>query len=53
VWFVMRDHLEAVLEQITIERIVSGDLPDLSGPGRSGSASTAAVSLGTGAVPAV
>jgi Rrf2 family protein len=32
VWFVMRDHLEAVLEQITIACIVSGDLPDAVGP---------------------
>jgi Rrf2 family protein len=32
VWLGVRAHLESVLEEVTIDRIVSGDLPDLPGP---------------------
>jgi Rrf2 family protein len=32
VWLGVRAHLESVLEEVTIDRIVSGDLPDLPAP---------------------
>ncbi len=54
-WFVVRDQLQTVLDRVTIDGIVSGELPDLADPGEPGpSPSGAHVAVGAGAAePAV
>jgi Rrf2 family protein len=53
VWFVMRDRLEAVLDQITIDRIVSGDLPGAPEPGTAVAVAWSGAPGNVAAAPAV